>query len=674
MSTSFFRLLSFLLVFIFSSSPAQEADIASLVWFQSFFKETLSKSELERRIEAQEAVLKEAVESRDVLKEIKAAKTLAMLHLAQGGYIDSAVDYLTRARALEDSLNLQPARRISQIALSKMFEEGANYAVAKQHMETARTINTTLNAHATGLYIEMQLGRLHALLGDVEEAQSAYELVIAEATEVSDDYTKAEALFNLGEFFITQKNYSDALKSHKEALALWRMLNDKSNEARTLNAIGNLYQLMKNTEKAMANHKVALEIRQALKDKTGLAESYANIGGLYLMQKDYQRSVDNLMLALQNGREAQAQRHLLLTYDYLSQCFENTGNLKRALGYRKEYNLVNEFLLRDQNERYLLEKEADKALTAKKEEIRALDEKEKRQSEQIINDRKLRNLVIALAAASLLVTALVIILYFQKRRSNKVLSAVNEKVSQQNIELTQLNATKDKFFSIISHDLKGPLNSLTSFSSLLINHTDSLTKDEIKLLATDLDKSLKNLFALLENLLEWSRSQTGNMEIKPAEFSIKDLIQQNQQLLQVQAQNKKILISYENATEAIVFAHKNSVNTVVRNLMSNAIKFTPVGGKISVSTRVLGSEIAVSLHDTGIGMSKETMAKLFRIDAKITMKGTADEKGTGLGLILCKEFVEKNGGRIWVDSQENKGSTFSFTLPLAAVAVSKATA
>jgi signal transduction histidine kinase len=230
--------------------------------------------------------------------------------------------------------------------------------------------------------------------------------------------------------------------------------------------------------------------------------------------------------------------------------------------------------------------------------------------------------------------------------------------------LQELNATKDKFFSIIGHDLKGPLNSLTSFSSLLINHTDSLSKEEIKMLAKDLDKSLKNLFSLLENLLEWSRSQTGNIEFKPEVFDLTALMTENQTLLKTQAQNKNIVIENQYTDKLNVHAHRHSVNTVVRNLISNAIKFTPKDGKITLNLQRLEKDIKVSIADTGVGMSEEVMKKLFRIDTKHSTKGTADEKGTGLGLILCKEFIEKNGGRIWVESTEGKGSVFYFTLPL----------
>ena len=169
---------------------------------------------------------------------------------------------------------------------------------------------------------------------------------------------------------------------------------------------------------------------------------------------------------------------------------------------------------------------------------------------------------------------------------------------------------------------------------------------------------------MLENLLEWSQSQTGKIEFTPEQFDIIDLIKTTKELLSAQAQNKNIsLVADIRDGQESVYSNKNAINTVIRNLISNAIKFTPVDGKITLSINKSEKEIIVAVKDTGVGMSKAVIDKLFRIDTKHSTKGTADEKGTGLGLILCKEFIEKSGGKIWVQSEIDKGSTFSFSIP-----------
>jgi len=231
-----------------------------------------------------------------------------------------------------------------------------------------------------------------------------------------------------------------------------------------------------------------------------------------------------------------------------------------------------------------------------------------------------------------------------------------------NRKLAELNMMKNKLFSIISHDLKGPLHSFTSFSELLINHTEHLTHAEIKKLAVDLDISLKNLYSLLENLLEWSRAQAGNIDFTPEDFDLTDIIKNNEELLKMQAQNKKIKIINENLEPLPVKLHKQSINTVVHNLLSNAIKFTPKDGTITLSISKTTNKYTVSVTDTGVGMSAFAIDQLFKIGTKYSTPGTANEKGTGLGLILCKDFIEKNGGTIGVQSEEGKGSTFYFTV------------
>ncbi|MFM7856971.1 MAG: sensor histidine kinase, partial [Flammeovirgaceae bacterium] len=246
----------------------------------------------------------------------------------------------------------------------------------------------------------------------------------------------------------------------------------------------------------------------------------------------------------------------------------------------------------------------------------------------------------------------------------KQLDARTKLVGEQNVELQKMNATKDKFFSIIAHDLKGPLNSLTGFSNLLIGHIDKLSKEDIKYLASNFEKTLKNVALLLENLLDWSRSQSGQINFTPEIFNITKVLQQNIELLTGQAKNKNIRIESVMPHESIdVKAHKQSTNTVIRNLISNAIKFTPNGGLITLGVKLKNDEVIIWIQDNGVGISAEAIQKLFRADVKHSTKGTANEIGTGLGLLLCKEFVEKNGGRIWVESVVGEGSLFQFTLP-----------
>jgi signal transduction histidine kinase len=203
------------------------------------------------------------------------------------------------------------------------------------------------------------------------------------------------------------------------------------------------------------------------------------------------------------------------------------------------------------------------------------------------------------------------------------------------------------------------------FSRLLNKNTETFSQDELKTLAHDLDFSVSNLFKLLENLLEWSRSQIGRLDFTPKPFDIASVLTVNQLLLHGQAEDKKIKIIYENPSPMMVHAHHNSIDTVVRNLISNAIKFTPEGGTITLQLEPSGRDARVSIIDTGVGIKESAINELFKVGTHHSSVGTAKEKGTGLGLMLCKDFIENNKGTIGVESKVGKGSTFYFTVPLA---------
>jgi signal transduction histidine kinase len=238
-------------------------------------------------------------------------------------------------------------------------------------------------------------------------------------------------------------------------------------------------------------------------------------------------------------------------------------------------------------------------------------------------------------------------------------------------ELSELNEAKNKFFSIFAHDLRSPLNSLKGFSSLLANFADELSKEEIKSIALDLDKNINNSTKYLENLLTWARSQMNSIEFKPETLNLAACITISTELLQVNAQTKQIALLKEVDENLQIWADSNQFKTVLTNLIANAIKFTEPKGTVTIKampTLEIAADkqepnyLTISIQDTGVGMPPSVLEKIFRIDTKHSTKGTQGESGTGLGLLLCKEFVEKNGGKIWVESQENIGTTFYFTI------------
>jgi len=628
--------------------PIQAQQDADVVWYENFFRPQKYKS-VDKEIQQANSRRLKAIDHKDKPAEVRALIELGVFHLTRVIDYEQAMGWLIRSLAVEDSLPLQKEKIFTYIAMARVFEEvGDTYKSLELLKLAQRLSEQEKNLNIQALILN-ETGRVKAAHGNTDEAFDDYALALDFARQLKQPGHQADALIHTGQLLTQKKQTNQALTAYKRALAIYRSEKDKMNEAVALNEVGEMYRLMKNYDRSLANHVAALEIYQTLKDDNGLAQSYNNIGVLFLDQKNFKRAISNLELGLQAGRDAQAQDQIEKSYDFLSQCYKELKDFKKALQYRESFLAIQDFIQNERNERQLLEAQNRYMMDKNELQINKL-EGDREQREKVIEaQNKLKNNLILLIAFGMIIGVLVMYLYFLKRRSNR--------------KLQVLNATKDKLFSIIGHDLKGPLNSLTSFSYLLLHHIDSISKEEIKMLSQDIDKSLKNLFNLLENLLEWSRSQTGSIDFKGEEFDLAIVLKENEELLKGQAQNKKITIVNKNNFSLPVILHRHSINTVVRNLLSNAIKFTNEGGTITLGTEEKGNQFIVSVTDTGVGMSPEAMEKIFSLGTKHSTLGTAKEKGTGLGLLLCKEFVEKNGGTIHLESQQGVGSKFYFTVP-----------
>ena len=248
------------------------------------------------------------------------------------------------------------------------------------------------------------------------------------------------------------------------------------------------------------------------------------------------------------------------------------------------------------------------------------------------------------------------------------LKLVEQQMIQQNLELKDLNNTKDKLFSIIAHDLKSPFNSIIGFSELLSNNFENFNDTQKKKYLKIIHKGISNTYKLLENLLLWTQTQRGKLVFNPEIVNLYLLTNDSIKLMSLVASNKSITIKNLIPESLSLKADETMLSTILRNLISNAIKFTPNGGTIEIDSRLTPKNdsrncIEISVKDSGVGIPKELKSQIFNIANNTIRPGTDNEKGTGLGLILCKEFVEKHGGKIWVEENTDKGSVFTFSLP-----------
>jgi PAS domain S-box-containing protein len=254
-------------------------------------------------------------------------------------------------------------------------------------------------------------------------------------------------------------------------------------------------------------------------------------------------------------------------------------------------------------------------------------------------------------------------LYNKAQDEIRIRSEIQEKLTISEQRLRELNSTKDKFFSIIAHDLRSPFNSIMGLCEVLSERIVEKNYENIEQYSKAIISAARKTFTLLENLLEWTQLQTGRIRFNPTQFDLTIIINDNIELFGSSANQKEITIEAEIEPDLNIYADFNMINTVVRNLLSNAIKYTSKDGIIKIHASQNNHETVFSIQDTGVGIKEQDIDKIFRIDVQYSTLGTADESGSGIGLILCKEFIERHNGKIWVESQLGKGSIFRVTIP-----------
>jgi signal transduction histidine kinase len=289
------------------------------------------------------------------------------------------------------------------------------------------------------------------------------------------------------------------------------------------------------------------------------------------------------------------------------------------------------------------------------EEIHRLEQENLRAELSLQREKQISTYLIGILILSFVIIILFVFLFLSKIRTDRTLEANKRAVDE-------ANATKDKFFSIIAHDLRSPFNSILGMASLIKDKGSDLDGKEMKKMLSTLHDSAQKSYALLNNLLQWANSQSGRMPFSPEKIRLIPVIREVTDLLKsnFSQKNVKLIDAAENLS---VYADKNMLQTILRNLLSNAVKYSKPGGNVRIGTEELHHEVLISVSDSGIGIPECEQEHLFHLTDGYQIPGTSGEKGSGLGLVICKEFTERHGGRIWVESEKGKGSTFYFSLP-----------
>ena len=469
---------------------------------------------------------------------------------------------------------------------------------------------------------------------------------------------------NLGIAYMKLANYDKALEYYKRTLKNCIEVGNTKIMGPCLNNIGMVYWYLEDYHKALEYYLKSVKISEKIRDKWSISNVSRNIGEVYIKLHDYNNSFLYLNQGLKIAQEIDS-KHLIKDCDVtLSELYYAKGDYKKAYEYHKLYSDIKDSIFSEEIGKNIAEMEVKFQTFRKEKEIEIL------KNENEINVLKLKKQNIqrnSLIIGSLFIILLIIILYNRyllKKKTNKQLEIAIQKISKSEADLKESNATKDKFFTIISHDLKGPFSSLLGFSDILVTEAEKYDRDAIVEFSKIINASSHHLFDLVQNLLLWAGSQSGKLQNNPERVNLRELCIKNISVLKNSAEEKNIALNQEIPENQYVYVDRNIASTVIRNLISNAIKFTNSGGTVSITSVEKDNLIEISVIDTGIGISEENRKKLFRIDAHYSTDGTFAEKGTGLGLITCKEFIEKSGGEIWIEGEQGKGSTFKFTLPI----------
>lgn len=599
-------------------------------------------------------------EKKDLKRErSRAYQTLGTLYNISGDYT-SALRYDNLA--LQINLLLKDSAAISQDynGLGNDYLDLGEYDEAYYYFtlsyKTSRAINDSLRMtialHNVGRVFK-ELGQYDRALGHLKFSQRLSE-------EIGDIEGSPYSLSELGDVQLRRGDYDSAAISLTTSLKLTRELNLKALESRTLHRLATVNLRKKNYDKALAYYDTTYNLHTKTNNQFGIAEVELGRSNVLMDQGKYDEAIKTIDKSLAIGKKLNARILEKECYGQLSRVWELKGDYKKSLEFFKQHTQLQDSLFSHDMQEKLFRDQVRFETEAKDTQIAALSRDKDEKEDQLKRQEFIRNILVVVVALSVILLATVYRSGQRRRQINMLLLRHQEETEKRSEELERLNQVKDKFFSIISHDLRSPINALAGLLDLL--DKGAIKSDEFPIHIRELKTRFNHTRTLLNNLLDWTLLQMDKLNLNAVKIDIQKIVDENIQLLSA-VQTKQIKLVNNVPESTIAFADSNTVNLVIRNLITNAIKFTNDGGSVTIAAAEKNNEYVVSVSDNGIGMKDDVLSILFDKTAPYTTRGTANEKGTGLGLILCKEFVEKNGGRIWVESEVNKGSTFYFTLP-----------
>ena len=558
---------------------------------------------------------------------------------------NNSLKYAKMALELSTEINYKTgiASSLSNLGIISLYDNDNKKAILylTKALNEYKELNDTMNI--TKLYINLSAIYYNSQETDksIEYAEIALDR-LDKYNFTSDKELARSTLFNnLSLCYIDKKEYDKALSYINKTIVIKEKEKNKKGLASAYGNLGLVYKTLDSIELAIYYYKKAIKLSEKYNDKYGTIISCLNYGSLLTDINKFDSAEYYIQKSLDGALDLKVYSNVVASYEAFSTLYEKKKDYKKALDLYKQSLAYKDSV--NNKEMYS--------------EITKIEDKyEQEQEEKDLAIKKIEeknNKILKHSLISIIIVILILIVVLYSRYKIKIRSEH---------KLQELNNEKDKFFSILSHDLRGPFNAFLTLSDIMANSYRELKSEEVFDYAQKINKSAIRINNLLENLLEWAVSQTGTRKYTPEKINLYKLADKSIKLLFMNASKKNIEIINKINPEHNVFADLNSAKAILRNLINNSIKFTEDGGEIEISSKEVGGFYEISVKDTGVGISEENIKKIFKIDTQFSTQGTANEKGTGLGLILCKEFVEKNDGEIRVESKLGVGTSFIFTL------------